>query len=790
MRLASLLLASAALLSTPAFAQDASPAPADAPAADAGEIVVFGAGQTRQVQELSSADISILAAGSSPLKAVEKLPSVNFQSADPFGAYEWSTRITIRGFNQNQLGFTLDGVPLGDMTYGNNNGLHISRAISAENIATTQVSQGSGSIDTQSTNNLGGTLQFTSMDPASMLTDGHYALDVNATGGSDNTWRGFARAAIGDADGARIMTSFAYGTTDKWKGDGKQRQWAINSKAVVPVGDLKLEGFVSHSDRAEQDYQDLSLEMIDRLGYDWDNFGPSNYAAAINVADIANNIDTVNNATGLAGADGLSDVTGLAPSNPAAGTTYPGKIKSLDDAYYDASGLRRDTLAYVGLSGPIGGAVHFNVKAYVHNNKGQGTWGTPYVGSPNGVPMAVRTTEYDIDRKGVFGSLTADVAFNKLTVGASYENNDFNQARRFYAYESRTNAGRDHLHFMRNPFYTQWDIAFNTKTFQYYVEDEIALGDARMNLGWKGFKVDNHARGIVTGGRTEGDLSSKDWFQPHVGLNYKFMSGLEAFAGFTSVTRAFVSSTTSGPFSSTQAGFDAIKGSLKPEKSDTYEAGLRMTRGGFQGVLAGYHVDFKNRLLTIPTSVGIVGAANALQNVGGVRAQGIEASAEYKFGNGLSAFASYSYNDNTYRDDVVITAGVTTPTVIPTKGKTVVDSPKHLAHGEIAYDSDTVFGNIAVNYMSKRYFTYTNDLYAVGDGLGSVPGRAIVDAAIGYRLDLGMRKPVEVQVNATNLFDKRYISTIGSNGFGNIGDNQTFLAGAPRQVFVTLKAGF
>jgi iron complex outermembrane receptor protein len=34
------------------------------------------------------------------------------------------------------------------------------------------------------------------------------------------------------------------------------------------------------------------------------------------------------------------------------------------------------------------------------------------------------------------------------------------------------------------------------------------------------------------------------------------------------------------------------------------------------------------------------------------------------------------------------------------------------------------------------------------------------------------------------------VSTIGSNGFGNSGDNQTLLAGAPQQFFVTLKAGF
>jgi iron complex outermembrane recepter protein len=132
------LLATTAIFApAAAFAQDAA-AGAEADAGE-GEIVVYGRGETRQVQELDSAALTILAAGTSPLKAIEKLPSVNFQSADPFGNYEWSTRVTIRGFSQNQLGFTLDGIPLGDMTYGNNNGLHISRAIAPENIGITRV---------------------------------------------------------------------------------------------------------------------------------------------------------------------------------------------------------------------------------------------------------------------------------------------------------------------------------------------------------------------------------------------------------------------------------------------------------------------------------------------------------------------------------------------------------------------------------------------------------------------------------------------------------------------------
>lgn len=215
MYIRTLLLISCAMSAAPAFAQEA-----DADAADEDAIVVFGQGQTRQVQELKAKDLSILAPGTSPLKAIEKLPSVNFQSADPFVTYECSSHVSIRGFNQNQLGYTLDGIPLGDSTYGNNNGLHIGRAIISENIGITRVSQGSGSIGTQATNNLGGTLEFFSADPADGL-----GVDANLTYGSENTMRGFARLNFGEAGGARGFVSGVYNIADKWKGGGEQRNW-------------------------------------------------------------------------------------------------------------------------------------------------------------------------------------------------------------------------------------------------------------------------------------------------------------------------------------------------------------------------------------------------------------------------------------------------------------------------------------------------------------------------------------------------------------------------------------
>lgn len=731
-----MLLAGVAFGSVPVMAQQSN-APTTAGSEEA-EIVVFGQGETRQVQEVSSKELLILAPGTSPLKAIEKLPSVSFQSADPFGTYEWSSRVSIRGFNQNQLGYTLDGIPLGDSSYGNNNGLHIGRAIISENIGVTRVSQGSGSIGTQATNNLGGTLEFFSADPS----DG-FGADANLTYGSSNTMRAFGRINFGEAGGVRGFLSGVYHNADKWKGGGEQRSMHVNAKAIIPVGDAEFDGFFSYSDRAEQDYQDLSLEMINRLGYDHDNYFPD-YAKAIS----------------------------------AARGVYVAPINNLDDSYYDASGLRKDTLASYGLSATLADGVTFKIKAYYHNNTGQGTWGTPYVPSPNGVPMSARTTEYDIQRGGVFSSLNAEVGDHEVTVGSWYEHNDFTQARRFYAYESNTTPGLDHTKFLTNPFFTQWLFDFNTDTLQYYVQDKISLGDLTINLGWKGFQVNNESDPRIQGSLAAGKIKSQDWFQPHAGVAYKLTDKAEIFGGFTQVTRAFVSSATSGPFATTQAGFNAlVTRGLKPESSDTFELGARYNDNVFNGVIGVYYVNFRNRLLGVQTGAGIVGNPAILQNVGSVRSLGFEAAGDVRLGGGMTLFASYSYTGATYRENVI------TPTaVIATKGKEVVDTPKHLLRGEFAYDNDAFFGRVGANYMSKRYFNYLNDR--------SVPSRVLVDATVGYRLDAGLRAPLELQLNATNLFGIDYVSTIGSNGFGNSGDNQTLLAGSPRQVFVTLKAGF
>ncbi len=337
---------------------------------------------------------------------------------------------------------------------------------------------------------------------------------------------------------------------------------------------------------------------------------------------------------------------------------------------------------------------------------------------------------------------------------------------------------RSSLELQDSPFFTQWYLRYGTDTFQYYVQDKLSFGALTVDLGWKGFSVVNTATPIIAGGYASGRIKVQDYFQPHAGVNYRLTNGLELCGDFTEVKRAFTSAATSGPFATTQAGFNALltTSKLKPESSNTYEAGGRFHRGPITALAAGYYVDFQNRTLAQTVGAGIVGNPAILSNVGSVRAYGVETALEAKLYRGFGLFASYSYNDSTYRQNVTVN-GVAEPI----RGKQTVDTPKNLAKGEITYDGTRFFGRVGADYLSRRYFTYTNDQ--------SVPGRVLVDATIGVRMELGDRK-FEIQGNATNLFNKRYVATIGSNGFGYSGDNQTLLAGAPRELFVSVKTTF
>src|ERR1700761_9595754 len=141
---------------------------------------------THSAVEISGVQAQKIIPGISPLKAIETMPGVVYETADPWGNNEQNESLVVHGFTTQQLGYTMDGVPLGDQQYGNYNGLSPSRAVISENVSKTILSSGAGSVGVASTSNLGGAIETFSSDPSETQS-----ADLRETGGSYYTTRTF-----------------------------------------------------------------------------------------------------------------------------------------------------------------------------------------------------------------------------------------------------------------------------------------------------------------------------------------------------------------------------------------------------------------------------------------------------------------------------------------------------------------------------------------------------------------------------------------------------------------------
>ncbi|SEK64754.1 iron complex outermembrane recepter protein [Pseudoxanthomonas sp. GM95] len=744
---------------TPAVATvDADPAVAEASdAKQLDSVSVVAPGVTRQVQRVSQQDIERLTPGSSPLKAIDKLPGVQFQSADATGAYEWATAIYLHGFDQSRLGFTLDGVPLGNMSYGVTNGLSITRAIQSENIGSVELAQGAGALGTASNSNLGGTLQFYSADPSS-----EFGARVSQTFGSDSAKRTFVRVDTGDFNGFSAYASYASSDMDKWKGDGIQKYEQFNTKAVYAWGDgNRISLFVDKSRRKEQDYMDLSLVSQKALGWNWDYLTPD-WATASQMA----------NAYQTTGA-----YAGVANGYPTSLAALPDDYDWLDSTYYWGAGLRDDTLASLAGSFNLGGAATLDVTGYYHGNRGEGQWITPYVPSVT-ESLSMRTTDYGLDRFGATGALKFTVGIHDIEIGGWAENSQNTQERNYFLLDAPLTTVYN-FYDVGTPFLRQFLQKYQTNTRMAYVQDTMHLMDERLtvNFGAKAISTETTARSLVASSSyAQGSIKADDSFLPQVGASYKLDEAQDVYASYSKNMAAFDYS----PFATGQVTFDSLRSTLKPEESQTLQLGYRVHGDQIEASAGVYYTQFKNRLLTTSPCSAIQTCSAILSNVGDVESTGVDLAVIWKPIDGLSWLNTVSLDRSKYQDDYLNNG------VVETSGKYVVGIPSVMVSSSLNYRLDGWKFGLDGKYTGRRYITYLND--------SRVPAYTVFNVSAGYDFgQVGFLSNVGVSLNITNLADKRYFATTGTNGYVAAdpdGYNQTLMAGAPRQAFFTLDASF
>ena len=744
------------------------------------QTVVISTRTTRSTVAMSGAEVQKILPGTNPIKALQTLPGVSFQSADPWGNNEQNLSLFVHGFSGSQLGYTLDGVPLGDQQYGNYNGLSPQRAITSENVGAVVLSSGAGDLATPSTSNLGGTIDTFSSAPLQQRR-----ATIEQTFGSYKASRTYGRFDTGEFGGGNSMYVSAMRLDAKaWDFEGQQGGKQLNAKFVRDTGAGVLTAYFNYNDKIEPN-EDSTVHLAGETSSPYTRpFTYPDFAAALKY---------------------LSP-TGATPA--ADGNNYR-------NYYSDAQ--RTDYLAYVKYEAHLGDATKWTNQAYHHIDDGVGVVAGPIgvaglpglfsVYFPNqnlkqvfgNSGYATRTTEYDIKRGGLISNVVTEVGAHKIGFGIWWEHNKASAYRRWYALD--VNNPSTPYDRPANALITQYGSLIDNNVVQLHLQDEWRMRpDFALQAGFKSslqfaegtFPV-QPAPGAIAGGSKAlpvGKIITKKWFLPQFGARWDVTPRDQVFVNIQKNLRQFVTYGAGGasPWSlASQAGFDLFKSTAKPETSVTYEVGVRGNReldlgavSRIEGQANLYHVDFSNRILQIspnPVVSSIIGGNPILANVGSVRTTGLDVAGTVYFGKHFSFYDGVSYNRSEYADDYSNGAAV-----VRTAGKKVPNSPEWMNKFVASANHSGWEVQLVGDYVGKRYATFTNDL--------AVDPYFQMSLSIGTKFTMpagSMLKAPRLKLTVSNLTQETGASVVLVGAAS--GTYNTFPI-APRQVFLTLGASF
>ena len=299
------------------------------------------------------------------------------------------------------------------------------------------------------------------------------------------------------------------------------------------------------------------------------------------------------------------------------------------------------------------------------------------------------------------------------------------------------NAGRDvdPIPFSTRTVQDQWQIGT-------YVQDQIRYDAWTLTLGGRYDWVDTDTDDTVLASGDTTTTSQRDKaFSGRIGLTYETDFGLAPYASYSTAfsPNAGINQETRRPFDPTESRQQEIGVKyLLPDSNTMLTAAL-------------FNIDQDNGLyyevVNLPT-----GPENIQVQRGKLRSRGLELEATTSLDNGLSLTASYTYTH------MKIIEGPA-----DSQGNFVSSVPLHMASVWANYDmpEDTFAHGLGVG-AGARFIgsSFGNDINTVKNS-----SRVLFDAAVHYDFAAIDKKyeGLKLQVNATNLFDRR--DAVCSSGF-------------------------
>ncbi|MER9934742.1 TonB-dependent siderophore receptor [Mesorhizobium sp. M0088] len=272
--------------------------------------------------------------------------------------------------------------------------------------------------------------------------------------------------------------------------------------------------------------------------------------------------------------------------------------------------------------------------------------------------------------------------------------------------------------------YVNWRV--KQQAVGVYAQEQLTFDDRWIvTLGGRWDRVHTTADYLDSGTQDDDTASA---FTKRAGLTYKFTPNLAVYANYSESFQPLVAPSANGY---------AVSGSLKPQEGRQYEAGIKYKPDGFDGLFTAAVFDLTQT--NVPTYVTPV----VQQQIGKVGVRGIELEGKAAIAENLNLTLAYSYWDAEILEDGIGGNAGNRPQRVP----------RHLASAWVDYTlpeegrrGDLTIGG-GVRYIGQTYGDDANTT--------SIGGYALVDAAISYK----MTKDVTLALNATNLFDRKYLTT-------------------------------
>ena len=707
-------------------------------------------------------------------EALEMLPAVNSYNHDATGLFGGG--LTLRGFNSDQIGATINGVPVND---SGSFSVYPQEYVDQENTCTQFVTQGSTDVDSPQVGATGGNFGIITCNPEDLQR-----VRVMQTLGQLSMHKTFVRFDTGRLSNNRskAFLSYSKAKTNKWKGLG------IGEREHVDAGfnyDWDRFNFIHATvlwnNALNNNIGSFSLSDLNKFGYyyDYSTTFPGHKPPSPGVA--------------------VNDTVPVPQFYRLATNPFRNGIASATAQFRLTPDLDLKVLPYYWYGYGTGSVQQKPQPETGFLNKATGALGAGVDlngdGDTRDTVIVANSSVTRTNRPGMTTSLTWHVGDHSILGGFWYERARHEQTGPMVPV---SNDGTPADYWLKNnrilrpdgsPYESRDWLTIST-AYQAFLQDTFKLMDDKLtiNIGVRTPHIKRDFTNFANEGANSGTTyhieKSYNDVLPQFGVRYQLTADDQLYGSIAKNMKAppnFVYSTTNSNVS-LATGVPILKEDVKAETSVNLDIGIRHQTAAWIGTFNVYSINFKNRQAT---AYNPVTSLSTLTNVGEVKNKGFEIEAGNRPWHGLAFYASYGYSKSEVQADLQVGA----TGILPTKGKEMPLTPRQKAGLSVEYQQEAFWIRAKAKATSKQMATLTNDEVVPGYTLFGIDG--------GYTFpNYGIMKRPKLQFNISNVTSKQYRnpssqSVTNATAYpGAAAKTVFYYLGAPRFTSVTFSADF